>query len=240
MQWCSSDAMPYTLRRPAILTEISLSVGLESEVQLRLFRLPKPGTIATFWLLKTRNSMHSTQYLLSTLSSVPRRHWAIPARWMQESPAARRQHAPRTATRKRLRATPAIGPAKTRRVAGQQYEPRPSLGQFGAQSQQARQVLRQPPCLAMWAVAVTGRIENHRIITVAAADLTRHERHRVFGNPANRGGGQSGEFSVVPRPGHDISCRIDVRHRSPGRRCRERAAAGVSEQIEDLQRARRP
>ena len=74
---------------------------------------------------------------------------------------------------------------KARGVASQQHESRPAGRQFGAQGQQSRQVLGQPPYLAMRAVPVTGRIENHGIIAVAAADLALDEFHGVFGDPAN-------------------------------------------------------
>ena len=111
---------------------------------------------------------------------------------------------------------------------------RPPGRQLAAQRQQPRQVLRQPPHLAPRAVAVAGRIEDHGVVAVAAFQLPLDELHRVLDDPADRGVGQAGKLGVAACPGHDVLGRVDVDHFGPGRGRRQRAPAGVGEQVEDF------
>ena len=62
----------------------------------------------------------------------------------------------------------------------------------------SRQVLREPPDLAVRSVAVAGRIEDYGVVAVAAADFPADEFHRISGNPAD-GGAQSPDNSALRR-----------------------------------------
>ena len=131
----------------------------------------------TCWDSSTRSQPYRSP------AHAPRRRWARSARWMQPAPTARRSTC----------ADPKALASNSRRRAGE----KPGVWQVSStnrgpgavnsahKASNARQVLGQSPCLAMRAVTVTGRIENHRIIAVAAADLALHEFHGVFSDPAN-------------------------------------------------------
>ncbi len=55
------------------------------------------------------------------------------------------------------------------------------------------------PRLPLRPVAVAGRIEDHRVVLVAALELAAAKLHRVLGDPPHRPIRQAGEHRVLPR-----------------------------------------
>jgi hypothetical protein len=120
----------------------------------------------------------------------------------------------------------------SRRVTRQENEPTLPGRQFGAERQQARQVPAQSPDFAPRAVPVARRVEDHGVITAASLHLASGELQGIFADPADWGVGQAGKLGVSPGPNDDVARGIDVRHLRPSRRARQRAAAGVREQVQ--------
>ena len=83
----------------------------------------------------------------------------------------------------------------------------------------------------MGAMAVAGRIENHRFVAVAAADLALDELPRVLYDPMDGPLVQAGKFRIAAGPGHDVPRGVDVHHLGPGRGGRQRARARVGEEV---------
>ena len=98
---------------------------------------------------------------------------------------------------------------------------------------QRQQIGVDLPRLALGAVAVARRIEDHGVVAVAALQFAAAEFHRVFGDPANRPLGEAGEGGVLPRPVDDVLRRVDVHDLRPRGRGGQRAAARVRKQIQN-------
>ena len=93
-------------------------------------------------------------------------------------------------------------------------------------------MLAQTPYLAVRAVSVAGRVEDHGVVAMGASQFAAGEFRRVLGDPADRRAGQPGTLGVAPGPLDHVSRRVDVRDLRPGRGTRERAPARIGEQVQ--------
>ena len=105
--------------------------------------------------------------------------------------------------------------------------------QFAAHLQQRQQMLADLPRLALRAVAVTGRVEDHRVVSIAAFQLAAAELHRVFGIQRIGRSAKPDSAAFCRARSTDVVGRIDVHDLGPGRRRRQRAAARVRKQIQN-------
>ena len=97
----------------------------------------------------------------------------------------------------------------------------------------------QLPRLAAGAVAIAGRIENHRVV---AADSGECLVSRTSWHHRQSSGWTIFQARKVPRyaaPGNDVPRRVNVGDFGPAGRGRERAAASIGKEINDLDRTRK-
>src|SRR6187431_2976911 len=91
------------------------------------------------------------------------------------------------------------------------------------------------PRLAFRTMPISGWVENHTMILVAALHFALAELHGVFGNPTNGCTGKTREFGVSSCPIDNAVRSIDMYDFGAGCRGSQRTAAGVGEEVEHTQ-----
>ena len=95
------------------------------------------------------------------------------------------------------------------------------------------QFIFQLPDLAFRTAPVGGRVEDDRVVAVAAADLAVDEFTAVVDKIADRRVRKAGEGGVLMVPGHHTPRGVDVGHRGARHRGRDGRPAGIGKEVED-------
>ena len=127
---------------------------------------------------------------------------------------------------------------QARRVGRQQHEPGVSARERRKIGQQRHEVELDAPWIARRTVPVGRRVDDEPVVAAATPDLACHERAGVVDQPADGRLGEAGARGVAAGPRDRGPGGVHVRHPRARRRGRERRAAGVREQREDLRRDR--